>query len=216
MYYIFGSEDSIDIDVIIPYKEIPNIQECKEICLKYKKEFGFSANIVVIEDGFITNTYKGSVDETNNSVFITFDLHKQKYYPNPIKGLLKRDVELKVKTATRKILSFISRTSYRNYVKRALNNNDFSEKIKALEIINFNKLPIGNEKNELSLDTLKGIAFQLSQTLALINGKELYTKKSLVLEYPELEPLIYRKENIPIDILNNYKSLFIEVVRKIL
>lgn len=213
-YYIFGSEDSTDIDVVVVYENLPNTQECKEICYKYKKEFGFSANIIVIEDGFVTDSYKGSVDEMNNSLFNTFDLHKQKYYPNPIKGLVKRNIPLKIVKATRKILSLLSRTNYRVEIKKALNSSDFNERIKVLNNIDFTTLIIGEEKNHVNIDILKTIVFQIGQTLSLFEGKELYTKKDLSLEYPDLKDFIYRNSNLQdkMEIINIHKSMFLEKI----
>lgn len=216
-YYFFGSEDSLDLDVVVVCPKLPDIVTCKEICFEYKKNFGFNANVIVIDNGVVTDCYKGSIDEMNNSLFNTFDFHKQKYYPNPIKSAVNRNIPMKLVKATRKILSTLSRTEYRSEVKKALSSNDFEQRIAVLSKIDFTILKIGSEKNQLNPEMLKIIAFQLSQTIALIKGTEFYTKGSLSKEYPDLKDFLYRNNiyNENLFILSKYREILISLISNI-
>jgi hypothetical protein len=63
--------------------------------------------------------------------------------------------------------------------------------ISRMEEIDFSTL----NKNMTAEDIKKIIAFQTGQTLALINGRELFTKREVADEYPELEPYLYRQKD---------------------
>jgi hypothetical protein len=63
--------------------------------------------------------------------------------------------------------------------------------ISRMEEIDFSTL----NKNMTAEDIKKIIAFQTGQTLSLINGRELFTKREVAVEYPELEPYLYRQKD---------------------
>ena len=56
---------------------------------------------------------------------------------------------------------------------------------------------------------MKTYAFQIGQTLALMNGKEYYTKKDIGIEYPELKPFLQRENDSDISVLETYKNKFL-------
>lgn len=41
-------------------------------------------NFLVLENHVVKDCFKGSPDENNNGLFLTYDFHKQKFTPNPI------------------------------------------------------------------------------------------------------------------------------------
>lgn len=68
------------------------------------------------------------------------------------------------------------------------------------------------ELKEHSIEDHKSSAFQLAQTIALIEGKEIFTKKVACAQYPDLTPFIYREQTqIPhlLHLLNTYKDILL-------
>lgn len=176
-----GSEDSIDEDTIYLVGSIPPIQECKRFC-DQKPD---NRNLVVVQDGVITDCYKGLPDEVNNAIFYTYGLHNQQT-ENPVTQPVKRLVPLKVFRALRVTLTQLTRTQYRPLVKPALKSNQYSSRLEALSQIDFTRV-------DINPNYFKTIAFQLAQTETLIDGDELYTKKDLANTFPELSDFLYRK-----------------------
>lgn len=186
----FGSQDSLDIDVVYIFDIMPNLQECKSFCSE-KEE---NRNIICINNGVVTDSYKGTVDEMNNVVFNTFTLHQQILEENPIKFLLTRDIPLKCIRTVRGLLSSLSRTKYREEIKRALKSPDWNYKLEVLDSIKL--IEIYDFVKDNKIETFKFLAFQIGQTLDLIYGKETFTKKDVVINYPLLNDFLYRKEDI--------------------
>lgn len=218
-YNIFGSKDSIDVDIVVFVSSFPNsIEDCKNVCRAFEKDFlaqGIYANcnIAVIKDGIIVQCFKGTTDEVNNAVLATYDLWKQKY-PCQVLVPVKRNVEQKIARALRSILTYISHTQYRDKVKKAL-KSDASEKIDVLVNIDFSEIECFNKNNLSDADCWKGIVFQMFQTHALMNGDEIYTKSEARNLYPEFKNFINREE---IDKkskgnLNKYMKIFCETIR---
>ena len=128
IYYQFGSENSQDVDLLVLVSQLGLIKTNKKrveaiekkLQENYQKEL--NVNLGVLRDGKIEEVFKGSTDEVNNSVFLTYDLHPQKFSLK-IDSLVKRDVDLKIIRTLRIILSFLSRTKKRPEVKQALKMN---------------------------------------------------------------------------------------------
>lgn len=228
IYQIFGSGDSTDLDCMVILDDIPtknndrrssnyrkSIQKSHDLCDYYvgviKELTGtdkeVNVNICSLKDGYVHRVFKGTCDEVSNSMYLTYILHEQKH-PLLIKGLVERDIELKVLRTARVLLSFWSRTKYRPEVKSAL-RGDIYDKIECIKSINVLNLDL--QKNVSDLDYAKTMAFQLGQTIALINGVELYTKKDISLQYPELKPLLYREKRDD-EIIQEYLNNFIKAV----
>lgn len=72
--YIHGSEDSTDLDVLYIVDELPDKAECKRFCSAEPSE---NRNVATVSDGVITSVYKGTVDELNNALLITYHLDSQ-------------------------------------------------------------------------------------------------------------------------------------------
>jgi len=218
IYQIFGSENSLDVDVVFFVEQMPETiveklalsKEFSKLITSFFPEKGINANLAVCKNGHLVEVYKGTTDELNNALFHTYDFHEQKQ-ENQIAKLLVRDVDLKFLRSTRMILSFLSKTQYRVLVKKALTGN-LHEKIQALETINLSDITsFGKDKN--SQDILKSIAFQLGQTIALQEGKELYTKNQIAASFPDLRKYLFREGNVDLNDLQKWLYTFTEILK---
>ncbi|CAG7580058.1 MAG: gp208 [uncultured marine phage] len=216
-FQIFGSESSLDLDCMCFVDEIPSIQESHDLCDKYteyiqditKTDKEINTNICVIKKGIVVETFKGTADEVNNSLYLTYDLHDQ-HFPLMISRLIPRDVELKILRTCRVILSFWSRSEFRPQVKSAL-RGDIYQKMETLKI-KFEDVSV--EKRNVKIDDyFKVMAFQLGQTIGLIDGIELYSKESIMEQYPDLEPFLMRRGDRPFDILEKYKTELLSKIK---
>ena len=211
----FGSEDSQDVDCLVFVGEIPlRTAEFHHLCRDFQVQLSelypndvINVNIAVMESGRLTKVFKGCLDETNNALYLTYKLHPQ-CFENQITHLIPRNIEHKLHRASRIILSYLSRTNAREIVKAALNSTIF-EKIDALNKIDLLSLDFSQVAKKQNLeDVYKSIAFQFGQSLALMEGVEIYTKKELITFYPELEPFINRIEEANLSILSSYYLIF--------
>jgi hypothetical protein len=219
IYQIFGSENSLDVDLVFFIEEMPETilekfslsKKLTELLISSFPEKEINANLAVCKNGHLTQVYKGTTDELNNSLFYTYSYHEQKY-ENQIARLLYRDVDLKFLRSTRMILSFVSKTEYRVLVKKALKGN-LNDKILALETINLNRITsFGKEKNNENI--IKSIAFQLGQTILLHEGKEVYTKNQIANHIPDLRKQLFRDENTDSEILQKWLLIYVELLKK--
>ncbi|MBE8726804.1 hypothetical protein [Flavobacterium hungaricum] len=218
IYQIFGSENSLDVDLVFFVEEMPEtivekLSLSKELTDSIKANFPekvINANLAVCKNGRLIEVYKGTTDELNNSLFYTYGFHQQEY-DNQINTLLKRDIDLKFLRSTRMILSFLSKTEYRAAVKSAL-RSDLEEKIQTLEKIDLNQISSFG-KNTNYQDILKSIAFQLGQSISLHEGNELYTKNQIAESFPELRKYLFREENCDCENLQNYLLKFAVILK---
>ncbi len=194
-YQVFGSEDSIDLDIVFFVDDIKSINESFIYAKRLSVELNslltlgkkVNANLATIEDGRVHSVYKGTPDELNNALYLTYDLHHQNFN-NQIDGLVARDIELKLIRTMRKTLSFFTRTVHRKPLKKALRSG-FKEQLAVLKTIDFVTL----KTDDLQIkDLWKVIAFSVAQMNALEKGEEVYTKQSVVRFIPEYQPVIYR------------------------
>lgn len=94
---------------------------------------------------------------------------------------------------------------------------DLKKKLLTLYTINFERIDFAKLNPKMSReDILKVIAFQMGQTMALIHGAELYTKKEIALYYPILKPFLYRDKNSDISELENFKRCFLDNVNNMI
>ncbi|MCF8299089.1 MAG: hypothetical protein K9J13_16190 [Saprospiraceae bacterium] len=198
-YNIFGSTNSLDYDIMVYVDKIPCKQECKEMCLNFEQQLSkeladkeVDVNLAVVQDDVIVNVYKGTADECNNAVALTYYYHRQEW-ECPILRNVKRNVKLKLARALRSMLSFLSRTDYRSKVKSALKGTT-EEKLAVLEEIDFGTITDIRKNNQNVIDFRKQAAFQIGQCLGLLQKIELYTKSGIVEYYPDLEPYLFRKK----------------------
>ena len=208
--YVHGSEDSLDKDVYYVFDSLPSFDACRTFCSADKSE---NRNIIVVNNGIVTDCFIGTIDEVNNSLFDTYKLHEQDY-PLIIEKKVKRDIYMKDIRAVRGILSTLSRTQYRGDIKEALRGS-WTLRLDILNNIDFYKINFEHlDKNHNGLDAKKVIAFQLGQTIGLHEGVELYTKSTISLFYEELKPFLYRQEADP-GILNSYVDLLCDYLYEI-
>ena len=210
--YTHGSADSVDNDVVYVLEEIPEFNKCKMFCASL---YG-NPNLIHIKDGVVDWCYKGSADEVNNALYHTIPLHLENK-DNPIKRTVERDVCLKVIRATRGIISHLSRSQYRETIKSALRGS-LEERLEAIKMIadNMENIDFDSLNHNMSgADILKLIAFQIGQTLSLIDGIELYTKVDIANYLPVLGGFLYRERNPHLKSLEIMLLTFVEKVRQL-
>jgi len=224
-FYFFGSEDSSDTDVLIEVDKINKPHEDIAFINKLKLDYNldWDINLIIIKDGEIVDTMsrKGSPDSVNNSLFYTYEFHKQNQkYPNPINQRVKRNILLAVFRCIRNILSFCSHTSYRKMIKKKLtkeyynsSNLLFHDFVCILKNIDFTTIETFNKKKS-DKDIWKKLAFFLGQTLSLIeDNTEIYTKNQFIAKYPKLIPIIQRDMHVcQKEELNILKNKFVDIV----
>ncbi len=219
LYQFFGSENSTDIDVMFFVEEIPeNIHACRALCNDLAQQFqqkkgiteNINSNIAVVENGRIKAIFKGIIDESNNALFYTYKLHYQDF-SNQISQVLPRNIDVKLIRTARVLLSFLTKTTERSLVKKGL-QGDFNEKLAALKVLDLahyeTESALGNT-NTIP-DFQKTFAFQIGQTLALLEGKEYYTKNEVGAHFPDLQPFLNRNKGLSNEILQQYLDIFIE------
>lgn len=184
MYNIYGSQLSQDLDLMSEVStKLTNIESKKYISRDTDNLFSVSSkevdeNLCIIDNGTVSWCYKGSKDEVNNMLYHTYDLHPQNY-PRMVDRLVDRNAPLKAFRCVRIVLSMLSRTVHREEVKAALKSKDALERIDTLSSISIHIIEkLGNKNFNIQYFRRKA-AFQLGQTVALLEGKEIYTKMNM-------------------------------------
>ena len=212
-YQFFGSQNSQDIDVAFVLDLLPETtQERADLSKQYSQMLaeihGFTrpvnGNLVVAENGVLTDVFKGTKDELNNALYYTYSLHTQ-YCESVVEKLLERDIDLKFIRASRSILSYFTRTSIRVVVKEAL-KGDIDLKYQTLINMDFVGV-LASEVNDL--DARKSIAFQLGQAIGLDDGIELYTKDAIKAVFPALKPYLEREKTVFLEGLQEALDIFL-------
>lgn len=170
-------------------------------------------NLAVLANGIITWVLKGIIDETNNSVFCTYHFHRQ-YHPLEIQRLTPRDIEKKIIRATRVILSQLTKSERRHNVKNALKANQLYIRLDALKPICFEKFDFKQSEEDVT-ETVKMIAFQLGQTMALVKeNRELYTKMQVAEYEPRLKQYLMRESGCDLEVLTQVKNEYIAMIEQ--
>lgn len=180
-WFVFGSPDSRDRDVLYAVESLPALETAKRWCQSAHE----NRNLIVVEDGIIRACFKGNVDETHNALLRTYELHAQAH-PLPLTRPLPRLVPLKAVRAIRMVLSHLTRTRARAQIKAALRSLDQQRRVALLGELELAAL-------EAPVDAWKSVAFQLVQLLALADGAELYTKASAAAFAPGVARLLARE-----------------------
>lgn len=195
--YYHGSKDSLDKDVYYVFDSLPSFNESKTFCCESKDE---NRNIIVIKDGIVVDCYKGTCDEIQNSLLVTYHLHNQEY-PLVISEKVDRLIMLKCVRVTRCILSHFTKTSFRKQVKEALQSYSWARRLEVLSSLDLSNVEYGkNSKSEVR----KVFAFQLGQILGLFDNIELYTKSEVSDYLPELRKYLYREDCSSDDLVKVY------------
>lgn len=221
-FYLFGSEDSTDYDILVSVDYIPeDIDKAHNLCKHYNKILSevltdkeLNCNLGIFKDGRIVQVFKGTVDELNNVIYYTYDNHKQ-FFPNPILSPVPRDVDEKILRVARFIITFYSRSGLRSQIKLALRGN-LIQKLEVLKMIDFVEMVEFPGKKERLEDIYKVLAFQFGQVFSLIDGHESdsYTKNGVIKNYPDLGNLLRRVSvsRSDLEVLNRYLKRFIELL----
>lgn len=221
-FYIFGSEDSQDYDVIVSVDNIPqNVEESSNMCKYWDDKLSsilsdkpLNCNLGIFTDGKLIKVYKGTVDELVNCIYYTYNNHKQ-YYPNPIKSPVDRNIEEKILRVSRFLITFYSRTHLRTEIKSAL-RGDLKLKLNVLKKLDFSEMVDFPGKKEKIEDIYKVIAFQFGQVFSLIDGheNESYTKSGISKNYPDLSNFLMRRTINKDDLstLNTYLKRFVDLI----
>lgn len=202
VYNTFGSATSRDRDIMVVIPKPLKTHECHDLCHKLdiilKDKFPncnkeLNTNICVIDDNMdIIWTFKGPIDECQNSIFTTYSYHDQ-HYPCIVKGMVKRDIPAKLTRCMRGCLSQVTRTEgNRIHTKNALKVDTIRARFDSLNLIDLTKLEFMKNNKENPLDVYKAFAFQLGQMDALLNGVELYDKTAIATRYPLIKHSIER------------------------
>jgi len=227
--YRYGSNDSDDIDVFIGLNRVPDlddeddrimmeeIHETIDYTLRYSGQFTNSDKKV--EYSFIHISPEGVVDwceyddleECNNALYYTFNHHAYNnnvlYGKNPIKSKLEQNVSFKIVKVVRTLLTFLSRTSYREEVKYLLKQGTFKERLEFL-------LKVVSENGISSIDTfnkklpdveiVKDIAFMFIQLYGLVHDVDVFCKRDAALRFPDMSRYIYKDHNAPLEPLEDF------------
>ena len=205
--YIHGSGDSLDVDVFYVFDKKPTYQECHIFCSNTDE----NRNIIVIENGYVIDCFKGTIDEVQNSLIDTYGLHEQEY-PLLISEKVQRNIILKTIRVVRCFLSHFSRTKYRDIVKKALKSHIWKEKINTIEKLDLNIIDFS--KNDI-VEIHKVFAFQLAQIMGLYENVEIYTKSDASIKYPKLKKYLYREKDADMSDLIDMFDIFIQYCKSI-
>ncbi len=208
--YVHGSEDSLDTDVVYIIDRMPDYNTCQDFCSSTEE----NRNLAVLRDGEIVECFKGAPDELNNGVFYTYNKHQQTdtlLIIHPVR----RNIIAKEIGVVRCILSILSRTEYRQQIKKVLKEGNWTERLSVLNsiVLDDTILPL-NKNGKSDIDLLKVIAFQIGQGLGLLEGHDLFTKKKISDKYPLLRPYLYRK-NISLQDLNEMLHRYVDKLKEI-
>jgi len=222
-FYIFGSENSQDYDIIVAVDDIPqNIDAAHNICKYWNDKLSkiltdkpLNCNLGIFENDTLKKVFKGTIDELINVIYYTYDNHKQ-FYPNPILKPVDRDVDEKILRVARFLITFYSRTHLRTQIKSALRGN-LKDKLEVLKLIDYSQMNEFPGKKEKYEDIWKVTAFQFGQVFSLIDGheSESYTKNGIIKNYPDLKNILNRKTLSLDDLetLNKYLKRFINLIQ---
>lgn len=200
MHIVFGSQDSIDTDVMLFVDRIGTVSEANQTiegCVLLSDGKRLNVNLAVVADGIIVDVFKGTADEANNSVLQTYRLHDQ-VHQCPIVKMLPRDAGIKNLRAMRAICSFISRTEMRAQVKTALKGSAV-DKYNFLLGCELDSIVDLGSKNSNLVDFHKMLAFQMGQAYLLNKSIEVYTKQDIAAQLEELRPALERSGVVQFD-----------------
>lgn len=227
-FQIFGSRSSRDYDVLVFVDQFGTTEENHQTVKRYNEELALTfrsvgmpekkvnANLGILTSvGTLGRVFKGTPDEVNNSLRDTYHVHDQ-LHDQHIKHLYDRTQtfykHVKLKRCYRFILSFYSRTELRNEIKVAL-KGDFKQRHDVLSKIDFNVHTEFPGKKDAKEDIYKTIAFQLAQTIDLVEHDiEHYTKESIARKHHTLLPYIMRMgQPLRFVSLNSYLQRLLQI-----
>ena len=202
-YFYYGSKSSIDNDIaLLIDKPIVIIQKAHLFIKEWKKNHSFAddVNLFTVKNSVIDWTFKGYEAEFNNSLYLTYHLHKQKYFL-PIQRIVQENLIQRTSVMIIRILIYLKQfKKYHSICKQTINsllvNNYCPSKQYILNGINIlqNILRDNIIYSKITLDLTKLIAFQIGKTFGLLNNKILTTKEDIEFYLPQLKLYIKRKK----------------------
>lgn len=198
-YNFYGSHDSTDKDVVFYLDKLPIfIEDRKRLTALIKKELKVDWNPILakVENGIVVDcTYpKASPESLNNSIFDTYNYHKQDFLC-PVTRLVERNVILAIYKTIRLLLTYLTRTEHRTLIRPTVHwSFDLKLKIRKLQTIDFSMLEKFNQPNMKEVDIWKTWCFYVVQNKALLSGQQIYTKLNAIEYEPNSYNFIYRKE----------------------
>jgi hypothetical protein len=224
-YNVFGSETSTDCDIMVFVDTIPEKpHECGHLAHDIQSKLSIdtpkklNVNLAILCDGVIVKVYKGTPDETNNSIFDTYKYHilLQKY-PLLIERPVERDINIKIVRSIRVILSMITRTNKRKEMKSSLSKDHLRSRVETLRTVKFEEI-IFEKISDTMENIWKTIAFQIGQSMALIEGIEIFDKVAILEKYPTLAKFLRREKIDPIDLveLTKIMNIFLDKIDQLI
>jgi len=215
-YQIFGSENSLDLDICFFVETLSSINDNHKTVEKlieveaFKTLKTINANLAILKEGVIIDCFKGIPDELNNALYQTYHLHNQKH-ERKIKRIVVRNLELRIERCARSLVSYFTRTMLRQDAKTALKGS-LQDKLLFLEQLQLSEFKTFGKHGSV-IEVYKSIAFQVGITLALFQDIELYTKKGIIEMFPEFKSYLLRASNGP-EVLHKQLKLFVLLAKQ--
>lgn len=217
IFYIFGSPSSVDFNVMVLVPHIPDVYTAYEWCDEFAENLtdtlqgkNINVNLAVLDEGVITNVFKGISDEVNNSIFYTYSSHQQ-WHPLNIIKIIPRNFHLKLLRVARIVLSLLVHTEHQIQIKEAF-KSDINVKAKILSEINLRTIHNWDDQNITLIDFKKDCAFQFGQVFGLTSDKELYTKEDVIANYPHFQEALERMNYSSMDVIETAKDSFLSIL----
>jgi hypothetical protein len=208
-YYFFGSPDSTDTDVMIDHPDALSQETDSKIVKALKAQYPaiekWNINIVRIQDGIVVSSIpnKGAADSANNSLYYTFKYHDQ-IFDFPLVSSVNRNLPLATVKCVNACLLWCKGNNrdeeYRDRLRPILRSGNWFDCVNLLPTLTF-ETPFTNNNAE-NRNIYKSLAFNIGQTIALFNSKEIYTKGGMGEYHPTLIPLLKRETCNPHEALH--------------
>jgi len=215
-YYFFGSPDSLDIDVLIDHPE-PWDQVIKGLQQRYPAAKEWNISLISIKDDKVVATMpkKGTRDAVHNSLYHTYAHHKDKQvYELPLRAPVPRHLLLAIDGCIRNLLVTVSTSELKDFYKLnfrpAMRAGIWADRLDLLLKWPYDQ-PYYKDPTAC-IGIYKSLAFDVGQTLSLLDGVELYTKSEVIAAHPELADIIGRK---PCDLSLTLKPKIEELYQRI-
>lgn len=155
--------------------------------------------ITVDSEGVVDWAEKGNITEINNAIFHTYKYHSinmihrlGEYRECPVKREVPQEIGIKALKTVRSLITFLSRTEYRDVCKRLLFEESLSGRTEAIkQLIATNGLISSLESFEKPKhsdeDILKSITFSFIQLAALVDKHPVPFTKNAALSTPSPE-----------------------------
>ena len=196
-YYFFGSPNSVDIDVMIDHPH-PSKTSLEEIEAAHPATKKWNISLIRIENGLVVETMpkKGTPDAVHNSLYHTYGHHRDKQvYKLPLIAPVQRHLLLAIEGCIKNLLTIVEASNLKGFYKAnfrsAMRAGIWMDRLELLPKIPYDQ-PYFDDPDRC-LGVYKSLAFDVGQTLSLINGREIYTKDELVTAHPVLNDVIFRR-----------------------